>query len=114
MEWEEFRRYLQRRFKRGMSWDNLREWTVDHVLPVCVFDLAKQEQRAMVCHWSNLRPLWAEENRRKNGHFSKVELRLYKRLWRMKYKPTRQGELFKEETRKPGESRSDRKPICPF
>jgi hypothetical protein len=53
---------------------------------VCAFDLAKQEQRAMVCHWSNLRPLWAEENRRKNGHFSKLELRLYKRLWRMQYK----------------------------
>jgi len=40
MEWGEFRRYLQRRFKHGMSWDNLGEWTVDqasvHVVPPAV------------------------------------------------------------------------------
>jgi hypothetical protein len=97
MEWGEFTRYLQRRFKRGMSWDNLGEWTVDHVLPVCAFDLAKQEQRAMVCHWSNLRPLWADENRRKNGRYSRVELRCFKTLWRSRYgRMCRQLRLFKE------------------
>jgi hypothetical protein len=36
----------------------------------------------LVCHFSNLRPLSVEENRRKNGSYSKAELAMFKRLWR--------------------------------
>jgi hypothetical protein len=36
----------------------------------------------MVCHFTNLRPTLAAENRQKNGSCSKAELAIYKRLWR--------------------------------
>ena len=83
--WPEFARYLQRRFKRGMSWDNFGEWTIDHTFPICAFQLKTREERQMVCHYTNLRPLWFDENRRKNGSYSKVELRCYKTLWRTQF-----------------------------
>jgi hypothetical protein len=34
----------------------------------------------LVCHFSNLRPLSVEENRRKNGLYGKAELAMFKRL----------------------------------
>ena len=52
--------------------------------------------------------LIGEQNRRKNGSYSKVELRCFKALWRSRHsRKCRQLRLFKE-------SRDERKPICPF
>jgi hypothetical protein len=41
----------------------------------------------LVCHFSNLRPLLVEENRRKNSSYSKAELAMFKRLWRHQFGP---------------------------
>jgi len=72
------------------------------VLPVKVWDLWKAEDLAMCCHFSNLRPLSVDANRRKNGSYSKLELRLYKRLWRMKFSPKVKQLTFADQ------------PECPF
>jgi hypothetical protein len=69
-----------------MNWSNFGSvWDLDHIQPINAFTLKRTEERAMVCHWSNLRPLSVEENRIKNGHYSKVELSLYRTMWRMTY-----------------------------
>ncbi len=75
MPWEQFARRLERQFKRrGWDWSDYgSEFTIDHRLPCCAFDLRKAEQRAMCSHWSNLQVLSVEQNRRKNGSYSKVE-----------------------------------------
>src|SRR5258707_9642339 len=72
---EQFARRVERQFKRR-SWDRSdygSEFTIDHRLPCCAFDLHKAEQRAMCSHWSNLQVLSLDENHRKNGNYSKVE-----------------------------------------
>jgi hypothetical protein len=61
-----------------MSSENFGEWTIDHAFSIHAFNLKRHEDRAMVCHFTNLSPMWAGENRRKNGSFSKAELSLYK------------------------------------
>jgi len=84
--WDEFVRYLEHRFKRGMTFSNYGEaWHLDHILPTSAFDLRKAEERAMCCCWINLRPLAADTNRRKQGSYSKDELRAYKTLWKIRY-----------------------------
>jgi len=61
----ELARYLESKFLPGMSWDNREQWHVDHIKPLCVFDLTDPEQQAVAFHYSNLQPLWAVDNMRK-------------------------------------------------
>lgn len=61
---EEFKSYIQNKFTEGMSWDNYGKWYLDHIIPLCN---AKDENEALLLnHYTNLQPLWAEDNLRKN------------------------------------------------
>lgn len=59
---EQFRRHTEVQFKPGMSWDNYGQWHMDHKKPCVKFDLSKPEEQKACFHYSNLQPLWAEEN----------------------------------------------------
>ena len=54
--------YLESRFLPGMTWDNYGEWHIDHIQPLANFDLTDIKQLKVVCHYSNLQPLWAKDN----------------------------------------------------
>ena len=64
----ELKNHLESQFRDGMTWDNYGEWQIDHIRPLCKFDLQNREELLKACHYSNLQPLWAAENRRKNGN----------------------------------------------
>ena len=67
---EELKVYLESKFyprlKTGeeMTWENydFYGWHLDHVLPLSSFNLTDREQFKKACHYTNLQPLWAEEN----------------------------------------------------
>ena len=59
--------HLEAQFTAGMTWENRGEWHVDHVRPLASFDLSDPEQRRLACHYTNLQPLWAEDNLRKHA-----------------------------------------------
>ena len=63
----DLRKYLENLFQPGMSWENHGEWHIDHIRPCASFDLTDPEQQKQCFHFSNLQPLWAVENRRKNA-----------------------------------------------
>jgi hypothetical protein len=73
---EELKFYLETQFQEGMSWDNysLNGWHIDHIVPLTYFDLTDRDQLLKACHYTNLQPLWAEDNHRKYNHFKKKEL----------------------------------------
>ena len=54
------------RFKTGedMTWDNWARngWHIDHILPLSKFNLCDYAQLKQACHYTNLQPLWSEEN----------------------------------------------------
>jgi hypothetical protein len=60
------RSYLEARFKPGMTWENwgkgVGKWHIDHVKPLAGFDLTSVEQQKEAFHFTNLQPLWSEEN----------------------------------------------------
>lgn len=49
-----------------MTWNNhgfgFNKWHVDHVIPLCKFDLSDVEQQKKANHFSNLQPMWQHEN----------------------------------------------------
>ena len=59
--------HIEGKFQERMSWDNWGEWHIDHVVPLSFFDLTNEQQLASACHYTNLQPLWADENIRKGG-----------------------------------------------
>jgi hypothetical protein len=61
--------HLERQFLPGMSWENYGKagWHIDHVLPIANFDLSRPEEIRACWALSNLRPLWAGDNRRKHA-----------------------------------------------
>jgi len=64
----ELMEYLQKQWQPGMSWDNhaLNGWHIDHIRPCASFDLTDIEQQKLCFHYTNLQPLWAEDNLRKS------------------------------------------------
>jgi hypothetical protein len=61
----ELKEHLEKQFTGGMNWDNQGKWHIDHIVPL---SSAKTEQEIYnLCHYSNLQPLWAEENMKKGN-----------------------------------------------
>jgi len=65
---EQARAYIEAQFTDGMSWDNYGRhgWHIDHIIPCASFDLTDPEQQRKCFHYTNLQPLWAEDNLRKS------------------------------------------------
>lgn len=61
--------YLEAKFTEGMSWENHGEWHLDHIKPCCSFDLSNEEEQKKCFHYTNLQPLWAEDNLSKGGKY---------------------------------------------
>lgn len=57
--------YIEGKFKDGMCWENYGDWHLDHIEPVCSFDLTDEAQIFICFNYTNFQPLWAKENRRK-------------------------------------------------
>lgn len=68
---EEFKNYIESQFKNGMSWDNYANdsWHIDHIKPLASFNLTDEKEIKKACHYSNLQPLWAEENLKKSNKY---------------------------------------------
>jgi hypothetical protein len=58
--------HLGSHFLPGMSWENRRKWHIDHIKPVSAFTREGITDTKIICALSNLQPLWAIDNLRKN------------------------------------------------
>ncbi len=68
----ELKVHLEKQFKPGMNWDNwsTNGWHVDHIRPCASFDLMRPEEQTKCFHYSNLQPLWANDNRSKSDKYT--------------------------------------------
>jgi len=66
---KEAHEYIESLFLEGMIWDNHGygpgKWNIDHIIPLSSFDLTKEENQRKAFHYTNLQPLWHEDNMEK-------------------------------------------------
>ena len=53
---------------KKMTWSNIKDWHIDHITPLAVLDPKKDEHFKIANHFSNLQPMWANENLRKGAN----------------------------------------------
>lgn len=62
----DFKKHLESLFTEGMTWENRgrKGWHIDHIIPLV---RAKTEEEVLkLCHYTNLQPLWEQDNLRKS------------------------------------------------
>jgi len=70
---EFLKEYLEKKFTKNMNWDNygrkkdIKCWNIDHIKPLSKFDLTDRKQLQKACNYTNLQPLWAEDNWKKGN-----------------------------------------------
>lgn len=65
---EELRVHIEKQFLKGMSWENMRDWQIDHIIPI---SSAKTESDVVALNQlSNLRPMFSKDN---NAKKNKIE-----------------------------------------
>jgi len=66
IDYDGFIKHIESQFTDGMTWDNKREWEIDHIIPI---SLGKTEEDIIrLNHYTNLRPLWGKDNNIKSNH----------------------------------------------
>lgn len=65
----DLRAHLECGFLPGMSWDNIGDWHIDHIVPLASFTFSSADDPEFRAAWAltNLRPLWAADNMRKHA-----------------------------------------------
>jgi len=58
--------HIENQFTEGMSWELLGELIhIDHITPLC--SAKTEDEIYKLCHYTNLQPLWRDENLKKGG-----------------------------------------------
>ena len=67
IEVNELKKYIENQFTDGMCWENygMYGWHIDHIIPLCSAN--NENELLKLFHYTNLQPLWAEDNLKKNG-----------------------------------------------
>ncbi len=78
----ELKARLEALWQPSMAWENYgrhkgtRCWEIDHIAPLVSFDLTDRKQLLEAVHFTNLQPLWADENKRKGAKLPEDVLEL--------------------------------------
>ena len=72
---EYLKNHLEKKFKDGMSWDNYGQWHIDHIRPCASFNLLDPIEQKICFHYTNLQPLWAEDNLKKSNKENYYDLK---------------------------------------
>jgi hypothetical protein len=78
---DDFRRYLEKQFQAGWTWENYgTAWHIDHIYPLSFVDFQDPIEARAACNWRNLRPLAAGDNLSKNNALSAKAQYLFNKI----------------------------------
>jgi len=61
--------HLEKQFQPGMNWKERHLFHIDHIRPCASFDLNIPEEQEKCFHYTNLQPLWAQDNLSKGAKY---------------------------------------------
>lgn len=61
----ELKKHIENKFMEGMNWENRNQWHIDHIIPLS--SAQSEKELYDLCHYTNLQPLWAEDNIKKGN-----------------------------------------------
>ena len=65
---DNYKQFIEKQFIQGMTWTNVGQWHIDHIKSLCQFDLTDPLQRSAAFHYTNTRPIWANDNLKKGSN----------------------------------------------
>ena len=68
-----YRKWLEFQFTPEMNWENIE---IDHVKPICMFDVTKDEELKEAFNWRNTQPLLKEDHQQKGTKFNLLDYQL--------------------------------------
>ena len=73
---DKLKEHIESQFTEGMSWEefNNSRIHIDHRTPCCSYDLTKEDEQRKCFHYTNLQPLWAEDNLSKATEDKKLSI----------------------------------------
>jgi len=78
--------HLESQFLNPMSWENHGDiWEIDHIKPLCNFDLKNEDECKVAFHYTNLQPLFTTSGiAEKHSYIGYIGNRNKKKLWKKK------------------------------
>lgn len=69
----ELKAHLEKKFKKGMSWENMGKWHLDHIIPRSAFNYSSPDDLDFKRCWclKNLQPMWGVDNVKKSNKLDK-------------------------------------------
>ena len=68
-----YRKWLEFQFTPEMNWSNIE---INHVKPICMFDVTKDEQLKEASSWKNTQPLLKQDHQKKGTKFNFLDYQL--------------------------------------
>jgi hypothetical protein len=63
--------YIENQFIQDMSWEKFGKYIhIDHIIPLS--SAKTEEEIYKLCHYTNLQPLWAEDNLKKSNKITEL------------------------------------------
>ena len=85
--------HVENQFVEGMSWSNYgrntkseRKWVLDHIQPMSSFNVLEETELRKACHYTNLQPMWDDENLKKSDFVEGCDSRQMKETIKEKMK----------------------------
>jgi hypothetical protein len=68
---DQLKTHIESQWRDKMSWENHGKgkghWQIDHIKPICSFDLSSQDEMRKCFFYKNTRPLWHEDHKTKTS-----------------------------------------------
>ena len=66
VSYKEFAEYIESQFTHNMTWENMSDWHLDHIVPIKYANTLEEVYK--LNNYQNFRPLWANENLERNAN----------------------------------------------